>query len=224
MYRLNKKRSPVRLVLIVVATVLLCCVVLLLLFGDLGRLGLAPCTAGREGAAEGVSGGAKELLETRNFEASPKAMEDLKGGAVDERLVATLQTVANTHRICVDAFKAGHYFLPGVEDGPLIPAGYGDAGGLPNTHYYGRAADIRRVDGKPVRGNGTDPEVLDVGEILAGIPPRDRPDQIIGPQSWAEALGRSRQEGWILDPDQLKLHESHLHIGYISGEGTLNVR
>ncbi len=149
MYRLNKKRSPVRLVLIVVATVLLCCVVLLLLFGDLGRLALAPCTAGREGAAEGVSGGVKELLETRNFEASSKAMEDLKGGAVDERLVATLQTVANTHRICVDAFKAGHYFLPGVEDGPLIPAGYGDAGGLPNTHYYGRAADIRRVDFYP---------------------------------------------------------------------------
>jgi hypothetical protein len=49
---------------------------------------------------------------------------------VDERLVTTLQTVAEEHRICIDAFKEGHYFLPGVEDGPLIPEGYGKAGAL----------------------------------------------------------------------------------------------
>ncbi|HZC83649.1 MAG TPA: hypothetical protein VE194_04410 [Rubrobacter sp.] len=224
MARLNKKRGPVRLAPILAAIVLLCGLVFLIVFGDGGRFALGPCTPGREGVAEGVSGGAKQLLETRTFEASPKAIEDLKGGVVDERLVATLQAVTREHRVCVGAFKEGHYFLPGVEDGPLIPAGYGDAGGLTNTHYYGRAADIRRVDGKPVRGNGTDPDVLNVGEIIAGIPPRERPDQIIGPQSWAEALGRSPREGWILDSDQLKLHEDHLHIGYISEEGTRNRR
>lgn len=179
---------------------------------------------GREGAAEGVSGEAKRLLETPNFEASSKAIEDLKAGIVDPRLVATLRLVVQEHRICVDAFKEGHYFLPGVPDGPLIPDDYGEAGGLPNTHYYGRAADIRRVDSKPVRGNGDAPDVLDVGEILASIPPQQRPDQIIGPPDWGKALGRSRQEGWILDPDQLKLHEDHLHIGYMSDTGTLNAR
>src|ERR687886_221191 len=167
----------------------------------------------RQGAAEGVSGEAKELLETPNFEASPKAIGDLEAGSVDERLVAALQVVAEEHRICVDAFKEGHYFLPGVKDGPFIPASYGDAGGLPNTHYYGRAVDIRKVDGKPVRGNGTDPGVLDVGEVLVGIPPQRRPDQIIGPSDWTKALGYSRREGWILDTDQLELHEDHLHIG-----------
>jgi hypothetical protein len=171
-----------------------------------------------------MSGEAKELLETRNFEASPKAIGDLKAGIVDERLVAALQAITKEHRMCVDAFKEGHYFLPGVKDGPFIPASYGDASGLPNTHYYGRAADIRRVDGKPVRGNGTDPDVLDVGEILAGIPPQRRPDQIIGPSSWVETLGHSRREGWILDADQLKLHEDHLHIGYMSDDGTQNMR
>jgi hypothetical protein len=169
--RLNRKRSPIRSAPIVATIVLLCGLVFLVVFGDGGRLALGPCTPGREGAAEGVSGEAKELLETRNFEASPKAIGDLKAGIVDERLVTTLQAITEEHRVCVGAFKEGHYFLPGVPDGPRIPDSYGEAGGLPNTHYYGRAADIRRVDGKPVRGNGADPDVLAIGEIISGIPP-----------------------------------------------------
>ena len=224
MYRLNKKSKSSPMAPLVVAAVLLCGLVLLIIFGDIGRLALGPCTPGREGAAEGASGEVKELLETPNFEASSKAIGDLKAEIVDPRLVATLQVVAEKHRICVDAFKEGHYFLPGVPDGPLIPNSYGDAGGLPNTHYYGRAADVRRVDGKPVRGNGSDPDVLDVGETIAGIPPQQRPDQIIGPPSWTKGLRRSYEEGWILDADQLKLHEDHLHIGYISDDGTRNTR
>jgi hypothetical protein len=91
-----------------------------------------------------------------------------------------------------------------------------NAGGLPNTHYYGRAADIRRVNGKPVRGNGTDPDIVHVGRTIAGIPLQQRPDQIIGPHDWTEALDRSRGEGWILEEDQLALHEDHLHLGYTS--------
>lgn len=224
MYRLNKKSKSSPMAPLVVAAVLLCGLVLLIIFGDIGRLALGPCTPGGEGAAEGASGEVKELLETPNFEASSKAIGDLKAEIVDPRLVATLQIVAEKHRICVDAFKEGHYFLPGVPDRPLIPDSYGDAGGLPNTHYYGRAADVRRVDGKPVRGNGSDPDVLDVGETIAGIPPQQRPDQIIGPPSWTKALRRSYEEGWILDADQLKLHEDHLHIGYISDDGTHNTR
>ena len=213
-----------RLVSVVVAAALVGGLVFLIFFGDGGRLALGPCVPGREGAGEGASGGAGELLETRNFEASRRAIGDLRNGAVDERLVATLQTVAEEHRICVDAFKEGHYYLPGVEDGPLIPEGYGKAGGLPNTHFYGRAADIRRVNGKPVRGNGADPDVLGVGSTISGISPQQRPDQIIGPRDWTEALDRSRGEGWILEDDQLALHEGHLHLGYTSQDGTLNTR
>ena len=224
MSRPSKKRSSIRPVLIVAAIVLLCGVVFLLVLGDRGRLALGPCTPGREGVAEGVSGEAKELLETRNFEASPKAIGDLKAGIVDERLVTTLRAITEEHRVCVDAFKEGHYFLPGVPDGPLIPDGYGDAGGLPNSHYYGRAADIRRVDGRPVRGNGTDPDVLNVGEIISRVPPQERPDQIIGPESWAEALGRSSEEGWILNKDELERHKDHIHLGYIRNDGTWNTR
>ena len=198
--------------------------VFLVIVSESGRLPLQPCTPGSESLAEGASGEAKELLKTRNFEASANAIDDLKAGIVDKRLVATLQTLAGQHRICVDAFKEGHYFLPGVKDGPLIPDSYGEAGGLPNTHYYGRAADIRRIDGEPVRGNGTDPNILDLGRRIAGIPAQQRPDQIIGPQSWTDTLERSGEEGWILDEDQLKLHEDHIHLGYLRDDRTWNVR
>ena len=220
MYRLRKFFRSLVLILFAVAG--LCGVVFLIVLWESGRLALGPCTPGRQGVAEGVSGGAKELLETRNFEASPEAIGDLRAGIVDERLVTTLRTVTEEHRICVDAFKEGHYFLPGAVDGPLIPESYGEAGGLPNTHYYGRAVDIRRVDGERVRNNGEDPNVLNVGETIAGIPPQERPDQIIGPEDWTEALDRSREEGWVLDEDQLKLHEDHLHIGYMRTAGTWN--
>jgi hypothetical protein len=80
------------------------------------------------------------------------------------------------------------------------------------------------VNGAPVRGNGTDPSVLDIGEIISGIPPQERPDQIIGPESWVKSLGRSDEEGWILDEDQLELHDDHIHIGYIRNDGTWNTR
>ncbi len=166
----------------------------------------------------------EKLLDNPNFEASPEAAGDLEAGIVDERLVAALQTLTREHRICVDAFKEGHYFFPGVPEGPRIPEGYGEAGGLPNTHYFGRAADIRWVDGKPVEGNATDPEVLDVGRTLANIPQRQRPDQIIGPPAWTRTLEYGRETGWVLDADQLELHDDHIHLGYMYEKGTRSTR
>ena len=164
------------------------------------------------------------MLENPNFGATPQAADDLERGIVDDRLVATLEILTREHRICVQAFKKGHYFLPGVPDGPRIPEGYGRAGGLPNTHYFGRAADVWWVDGKPVEGNAKNPEVLKVGKLLAGISRGERPDQIIGPPEWSEALGYGRQKGWVLAPDQLKLHKDHIHIGYMDRAGTRSTR
>ena len=166
----------------------------------------------------------RRLLDNPDFGASGEAAGDLRAGIVDPRLVEALRAVTREHRICVDAFKEGHYFMPGVEDGPRIPEGYGEAGGLPNTHYLGRAADIWYVDGKPVEGNGENPDVLGVGRVLASLPPQTRPDQIIGPESWTRKLGRSYEEGWIVAQDQLDLHDDHIHIGYNKARGTSNVR
>ena len=171
---------------------------------------------------EGGGPAVRKLLRNPDFGASDEAAEDLRSGVVDPRLVAALRTVAEEHRICVDVFKEGHFFIPGVEDGPRIPDGYGRAGGLPNTHFFGRAADIRYVDGEPVEGNGSSPKVLDVGRVLASIPPDERPDQIIGPEEWTRELGFGYEEGWILDGDQLDLHDEHIHLGYMKARGTRN--
>lgn len=166
----------------------------------------------------------RKLLKNPNFGARPQAADDLERGVVDKRLVATLGVLTKEHRLCVDTFKKGHSFLPGVPDGPRIPEGYGKAGGLPNTHYFGRAADVRWVDGEPVEGNGTEADVLEVGELLAGIPPTRRPDQIIGPPRWSKTLGYGRRVGWVLAPDQLELHKDHIHVGYMNDQGTHNTR
>ena len=173
---------------------------------------------------EPVSGEVRALLEDPNFGASRAAVEDLRAGIVDERLVRALLAITEEHRICADAFKEGHYFLPGVEDGPFIPEGYGEAGGLPNTHYYGRAVDIWDVDGKPIEGNGDDPAVRDVGRILAGLGRDERPDQIIGPPGWTRALDRTYEEGWVLARDQTELHRDHIHLGFTRENGTTNQR
>jgi len=196
-------------------------------------LGSAGCPAGFDGLEiafgnvfeeEPPSPGVAALLDDPDFGASAEAVGDLRNGVVDPRLVDALLVITEEHRICVNTFKEGHYFMEGVEDGPFIPEGYGKAGGLPNTHYHGRAADIWYVEGEAVEDNGTDEDVLGVGRTLAGIPPEERPDQVIGPPDWTERLGRSWQEGWVLSRDQIRLHKDHIHIGYTEEDGTRNTR
>jgi hypothetical protein len=220
----------------IVGVALLLGTALLTACGSLGEVDLTPaCPPGvgggvrdlRPSTGEDTGPGSTEvrkLLGSPNFGATPQVVRDLEKGVVDQRLVAVLRVLTKEHRICVQTFKEGHYFLPGVPDRPRIPEGYGKAGGLPNTHYFGRAADVWWVDGKPVEGNATAPGILEVGKILASIPPERRPDQIIGPPRWTKALGYKRPRGWVLGPDQLKLHRDHIHIGYIDEEGTQKSR
>ena len=78
-----------------------------------------------------------------------------------------------------------------------------------NFGHVGVAACSTRTTmaGPPIYGGSTanssgvivpisaDPDVLDVGRTISGIPPQQRSDQIIGPRNWTEALDRSRGEG-----------------------------
>ena len=166
------------------------------------------------------SGRVEDLLDDPDCQFSIFALTDLKAGIVDEYLISALQAVCREHSIYVNVFKTGHTFGAGLEEGPTIPVGYGNAGGYPNTHYFGRAADIWKVDGKPVEGNGSDPDVVSVGRILAGLPSKNKPDVVIGPAAWNRALGYGPEQGWVLDQDQVSLHDDHLHIGYWHGDGT----
>ena len=215
----------------IVGAVLLLGTVLLAACGSLEDVDLTPaCPPGvgrgewDPGPLKGEEAGpgsteVRRLLGSPNFGATPQAVSDLEKGVVDQRLIAVLRVLTEEHRICIQTFKEGHYFLPGVRDRRRIPEGYGKAGGLPNTHYFGRAADVRWVDGKPVEGNATDKEVLEIGKILASIASERRPDQIIGPPRWTKTLGYGRQRGWVLAPDQLGLHRDHIHIGYMNDSG-----
>jgi hypothetical protein len=136
----NKGRVKYRLALIIAMMLICSSVFLLFVLGDGRRLALGPCIPSRDGVAKGVSGAAKELLEASNFEASKKAIRDLE---------ATPQAVTEEHQICVDTFKEGHRFLPGVKDGPLIPTGYGDAGVLLKYTRSSTEAPRRAKRGDP---------------------------------------------------------------------------
>ncbi|MGB3683827.1 MAG: hypothetical protein WA990_15230, partial [Rubrobacteraceae bacterium] len=172
-------------------------------------------------AVEPGSGEAEDLLKDPDCRFSDVARQDLERGIVDDYLISALQAVCREHSIYVNVFKTGHTFGPGMPEGPTIPAGYGEAGGYPNTHYFGRAADVWEVDGKPVEGNGDDPDVVSVGRMLAGLPEKNSPDVVIGPGAWNRALGYGAEQGWVTATDQVALHEDHLHIGYWEGDGTL---
>jgi hypothetical protein len=128
--RMNRSRSKGRLALSIAVMLVCGSVFLIFVLRDGRRLAFGPCISRRKGVAKGVCGEAKELLKTSNFEASNKAIRDLEAGFVDPRHVAALPAFTEEHRICLDTFKEGHRFLPGVADSPLVPAGYGDAGVL----------------------------------------------------------------------------------------------
>lgn len=150
------------------------------------------------------SGSAEELLADPNFEASSSAIGDLEGGVVDENLVSVLQAITARHQIYVSVFKTGHPY------GATLPA---NLGGGYNSHYYGLTADISEVDGKPVAGNGTDSDVLDVGRIVYSIPIGSRPDEVIGPTDWTAELGYDREDGFITDIGFTEAHYDHIHLG-----------
>ncbi|WP_162924752.1 CAP domain-containing protein [Rubrobacter indicoceani] len=150
------------------------------------------------------SGRAAELLADPNFEASSSAIGDLESGVVDDNLVSVLQAITSRHQIYVSVFKTGHPY------GATLPASLG--GGY-NSHYYGLTADISEVDGKPVAGNGTDPDVLDIGRIVYSIPVGSRPDEVIGPSDWTAELGYDREDGFITDIGFTEAHYDHIHLG-----------
>lgn len=173
--------------------------------------------AGGGGSTSPGSGDPQALLESPNFDGNPGVMSDLQSGEVDPRLVAALEAIAAEHEIFVSAIKSDHPF------GPTIPGSYGSAGGAPNTHYYHRAADIAMVDGVSVAEAQTSESTLNVGKVLAGLPPESRPDEIIGPTDWIGTLGYSREQGFISDYSLTSLHEDHIHLGFASESGTNNV-
>lgn len=133
------------------------------------------------------SGNAKDLLKDPNFSGDSTSIADLESGIVDDRLIAALQAITKKHKIYLSCIKSGHPYGAYLEE-----IGLPDT---PNSHYSGRTADIAQIDGQPVLGNGSSAGVIDVGRILGGLAPQERPDEIIGPTDWHAELGYPREAG-----------------------------
>jgi collagen type III alpha len=166
-----------------------------------------PTEAGDPSSAPALgSGEAEDLLSNPNFVPSEAAEGDLRAGIVDARLVSLLQAITEKHMIEVSVFKTGHPYGPYLEE-----IGLAD---VPNSHWSGKTADITDIDGKPVMGNGTDPDVLDVGRMVFALPLGSRPDEVTGPTAWVAELGYDREDGMITDYEFTSAHEDHLHVGW----------
>ncbi len=152
----------------------------------------------------------EQLIHNPNFKPSANAQTDIESGQVDARIVRTLLTLTEKHTINVSLIKTGHPL------GPRTPGGY------PNSHFYYRAVDITAVDGISIQEHGGDPAILDVGRILRGIPPQERPDHIFGPQEWHTALRYPASTGFRSDPFHNSIHVDHIHLSFETENGTEN--
>jgi hypothetical protein len=143
-----------------------------------------------------------DLLAHANFKPSQHARADLERGKVNVRLVRVLGILVQKHMIKVSVIKTDHRMEPTTPRGGV------------NDHYHGRAADIVAVDGTPIMGHTVDPDVIDVGKMLRDMPPQQRPDTIMGPGAWQDALNVPRNTGFINDTFHNSIHADQLHIGF----------
>ena len=110
----------------------------------------------------------QSLLANDAIAFAPAAADDVAHGVADRRLVALLAWIAQRHRIVVSVIKTGHpRFVTGTHK--------------VSNHWYGRAATISEVDGRPVaRGSAAAAALWDQ---LQTAPKAFRPDEIGAPWS-----------------------------------------
>lgn len=137
------------------------------------------------------------VLSHPNLNLSGAARADLQSGLVDPRVVAVLGAMASRFQVGVGVIKTGHYQC----------VGGGDQGSRPgcavSEHWYYRGVDLSTVNGRAVSPANADARAL--AELLAGLPPPLRPDELGVP--WA---GMDPLPGVFSDAD----HQGHLHLGY----------
>lgn len=101
------------------------------------------------------------------------------------------------------------YVKTGHPMGPTTPKG------TANAHFYFCAADIHAVDDEPVELRPIPTAVVDLGRMIMLLPPKLRPQQVMGPTPWHAALGGSAVTGFRDDDRANAIHHDHLHLGFI---------
>jgi hypothetical protein len=148
-------------------------------------------------ASPSADASAAQLLVNPRLTLSAAAHDDLAGGVVDARLVATLTAMLDRHTLTISGFKTGH---------PVhVVTDHGLSNEISN-HYYGRAADITAVDGAPVsrRNLAARAAILRLKATPFG---GRRPE--IG-QPWPDLVG----DGVFTNA----VHQEHIHVGFYSSD------
>jgi hypothetical protein len=131
----------------------------------------------------------KSLLANDAIAFSPAAADDIARGVADARLVHLLAWIAQRHQVVVSVVKTGHpRFVTGTHK--------------VSNHWYGRAATISEVDGRPVApGSGS---AAALWNELQSAPKALRPDEVGAP--WSVA-GNPR---WFGGPSE----QAEIHVGF----------
>lgn len=132
------------------------------------------------------------------------ARTDLQSGLVDPRVVSVLALIADRVSAGVGVIQTGHSQCVGGGSRADRP------GCSVSEHWSYRAVDLTTIGGEPV--SPTNAPARQLVELLAGLPPPLRPDEIGQPWADLEPL-----PGVFSDAS----HQGHLHIGYRETPGRL---
>ena len=141
-------------------------------------------------AVETVGGGdaaANALLKNANLVLDADAQKDIRGGAVDPRLIGLLGKLTEKHKIELSVIKTGHDQFT--------------SGGSVSNHFEGRGLDIARVDGEIVNSGST--AARELASEIAALTGDLRPTEVGTPFP----IGAP---GFFTDG----AHQDHLHVAF----------
>jgi hypothetical protein len=139
---------------------------------------------------------AADLLANPRVALSENAKKDLRDGQVDAKLIDLLTELSASHTFLVSVFITGHSQFT--------------SNGSVSYHWYGRAADIFKVDGADVNYRNMNAQAL--AERVKARTDQLRPTEL-GQPWWNGTCGSI--ECFTKD------HGDHIHIGYAQGSPSL---
>ena len=140
-----------------------------------------------------VGGTTADVLNNSKITLTRNARRDLEEGLVDARVIALLAEIGKAHEIAISVLKTGHSRCVDAIEHAGCPV---------SKHYFGRAADIYKVDGKPVTSSNEAARELTLW--LNSVEKAYRPTEIGSPFSDLTAGPFFTDE----------YHADHIHIGF----------
>ncbi len=134
------------------------------------------------------------VLANPRLDIYPAGRDDIASGRIDVRVLQLLQALSQRYTLHVSSLRSGHSRCVGGGD---------HHGCSVSNHWHGRAADIFRVNGRPVYAVNADAHAIVAG--LATLQGPLRPDEVGSPWPQYEALpGHFSDSG----------HHDHIHFGW----------